>query len=260
MEIIGIVPGRMGSSRYPGKPLAKILGVPMVAHCYARSKMSKLLTDTVVATCDKEIEDYCLARGIEVVMTSDKHERASDRCAEAAEKMEARKGKKYDIVVLIQGDEPMLTPEMIDMSLEPMLNDSSIKVVNLMAPLETREEMEDPNEVKVVVDQDNNALYFSREPIPSDKKSKDKVTGWKQVCIIPFQRDFLVEYGKLKPTPLEIIESVDMNRVLEHGMKVKMVPENVLTYSVDTPEDLADVEEAMKGDSLIGQYAGHYKM
>jgi 3-deoxy-manno-octulosonate cytidylyltransferase (CMP-KDO synthetase) len=174
--------------------------------------------------------------------------------AEAMVKLEAERNEKIDIVVMIQGDEPMVFPDMIDDAIEPMLSDQSIVVTNLMAPLKTREEQEDPNEVKVVVDKDNFAMYFSREPIPSWKKGTEEVPMYKQVCIIPFRRDFLIKFNELPQTPLEIIESVDMLRVLEQGYKVKMVSSQYETYSVDTLEDLKRVESEMINDTLIGMY------
>jgi 3-deoxy-manno-octulosonate cytidylyltransferase (CMP-KDO synthetase) len=209
LKIIGIIPARMGSSRFPGKPLAKIRGISMVEHVLRRSRMSKSLNDVYVATCDLEIKEAVESSEGKVVMTKDTHERASDRVAEAT---------------------------------------------NLMAPLKTREEQEDPNEVKVVVDKDNFAMYFSREPIPSWKKGTEEVPMYKQVCIIPFRRDFLIKFNELPQTPLEIIESVDMLRVLEQGYKVKMVSSQYETYSVDTLEDLKRVESEMINDTLIGMY------
>lgn len=254
MKIIGIIPGRMASSRFPGKPLAKICGIPMIGHVYYRSRMSSLLDEVYVATCDREIYDYIRSIGGKAVMTADTHERASDRCAEAMLKIEAETGSRLDIVVMIQGDEPMLFPEMIAKAVAPLREDPSILVSNLMSDLASQQEHEDPNEVKVVVDQDNFALYFSREPIPSRKKGARKIPMYKQVCVIPFRRDFLLKFNQLSPTPLEIVESVDMLRVLEHGMKVKMVPVPFETYSVDTPEDLEIVDAAMAKDPLIGGY------
>ena len=254
MNIIGIIPARMASSRFPGKPLAKIWGIPMIGHVYHRSKMSDILSDVYIATCDNEIVNYADSIGAPAVMTSASHERASDRAAEAMQKIETETGKKTDIVVMIQGDEPMICPSMIDDAIRPMQNDPEIRVVNLMSRLDTREEHEDPNEVKVVVDQKDFALYFSREPIPSRKKGALQVPMLKQVCIIPFKRDFLLQFNNLIPTPLEIIESVDMLRVLEHGYKVKMVMSDHRTYSVDTPEDLEYVNKCMENDALIGQY------
>ncbi len=256
MNIIGIIPARMASSRFPGKPLAQICNIPMIGHVYYRSKMSKVLNEVYVATCDQEIKDYVTSISGRTVMTMDTHERASDRCAEAMLKIEAETGRKVDIIVMIQGDEPMLYPEMIDMALKPIIEDEGLSVVNLMAHLKTREEHEDPNEVKVVVDLNNFALYFSREPIPSWKKGAKSVPMLKQVCIIPFRRDFLIKFNELEPTPLEVVESVDMMRVLEHGYRVKMVTTEFDTYSVDTLEDLKKVEVLMMTDRLMRDYKG----
>jgi 3-deoxy-manno-octulosonate cytidylyltransferase (CMP-KDO synthetase) len=254
VKTIGVIPARMASSRFPGKPLANICGIPMVGHVYFRSKMAKVLDDVYVATCDEEIKEYIESIGGKAIMTSDKHERASDRTAEALLKIEKETGQRKDIVVMIQGDEPMVVPEMLNLAVQPMLEDESVLVVNLMAPIRTLKEYEDPNEVKVVVDNNNYALYFSREPIPSRKKGAAEIPMLKQVCIIPFRRDFLIEFSWLEPTPLEKIESVDMLRILEHGYKVKMVLTKFETHSVDTPEDLRFVEEQMKNDSLAIKY------
>ena len=254
MNIVAIVPARMGSSRYPGKPLALIHGTPMVGHVAFRTAMSSILTDTYVATCDTIIEDYCKGAGLKCVMTADTHTRCSTRTAEAMLKIEEATGKRIDIVVMVQGDEPMVLPEMIDAAVKPMLEDASINVVNLMADMETVKEFEDPNEVKVVVDRNSDALYFSREPVPSRKKGVEQVPMRKQVCIIPFRRDYLIRFNEMEESPLEIIESVDMMRILEHGDKVRMVPTSARTWSVDTPEDLAHVEKLMTGDPLMKRY------
>ena len=254
MKVIGIIPARMASSRFPGKPLAKICGMPMIGHVLIRSKMSRLLDEVYVATCDKEIYDYVESINGKAIMTSSKHERGTDRVAEALFTIEKQTNEKMDIVINIQGDEPMLTPEMIDEAVRPMIEDKSLVCVNLMAPLRDREEHEDPNEVKVVVDRDNFAMYFSREPIPSRKKGAKNIPMNKQVCIIPFTRDFLIRFTNLEPTTLETVESVDMLRAMEHGFKIKMVPTDVITYSVDTKEDLASVEELMKNDKLVLDY------
>lgn len=254
MNIIGIIPARMASTRFPGKPMAKILGVPMIGHCYLRSKLSLTLKEVYVATCDKEIYDYIERIGGKAVMTADTHERASDRTAEALLKIEDISNEKYDIVVMIQGDEPMLTPEMIDAAVYPLLKDETILVSNLMTDLKSQKEHEDPNEVKVVVDKFNNALYFSREPIPSRKKGIENPRMLKQVCIIPFRRDFLIEYNQMVTTELEKIESVDMMRILENGLKVRMVYFSINTYSVDTKSDLELVELQMKKDKMLEQY------
>lgn len=251
---IGIIPARMGSSRFPGKPLAKILGIPMVGHVYFRSRMSDLLDEVYMATCDKEIFEYAKAIGAKVVMTSDAHERCSDRVAEAAEKIEKETGRKSNVIVMIQGDEPMVTPKMIDDAVKALIGDDSVQIVNLMAQLKTRQEHDDPNEVKVVIDKEGYAMYFSREPIPSWKKSAKDVPMMKQVCVIPFKRDFLKKFNELEPTPLEIVESVDMLRAMEHGYKIKMVPTELETYSVDTVDDLKKVEKIMKECPLAKEY------
>jgi 3-deoxy-manno-octulosonate cytidylyltransferase (CMP-KDO synthetase) len=253
-EIIAIIPARMGSTRFPGKPMAKIHGVPMVGHVYFRTKMCSLLNQTYVATCDREIYDYIESVGGRAIMTANTHERCSDRTAEAMQKVESETGRGVDIVVMVQGDEPMVTPEMIERAITPMLDDDSIQVVNLMAHMKTTEEFDDPNEVKVVVDLQSRALYFSREPIPSRKKGIKDVPMLKQVCIIPFRRDYLLEFNSLPETPLEKIESVDMMRVIEHGEHVHMVESNTETMSVDTPEDLARVVDLMKEDPLLDEY------
>ena len=254
MNILGIIPARMASTRFPNKPMAKIAGIPMIGHCYLRSKMSKLLTDVYVATCDQEICDYIKEIDGDVVMTANTHERATDRAAEALMFIEKERNKKYDLVLMIQGDEPLTTPQMIDSCIEPMLEPTDFKVTNLMAKILTAEDFEDPNNVKVVVDKNNFALYFSREPIPSRKKFKGSINMLMQLGIILFNRDFLLEYNNMKQTILEIIESVDMMRVLENNMKIKMVLTEVVALGVDVPEDLYKAENFMKVDKLLPKY------
>jgi 3-deoxy-manno-octulosonate cytidylyltransferase (CMP-KDO synthetase) len=254
VNTVAIIPARMASTRFPGKPMADIHGIPMIGHVYYRTQMCKTLKQTYVATCDQVIFDYIESIGGKALMTADTHERCTDRTAEAMLKIEALSDKRVDIVVMVQGDEPMVTPEMIKESLTPMFEGNITKVVNLMARIETIEEFEDPNEVKVVIDKNSYSLYFSREPIPSRKKGVLEVPMLKQVCIIPFQRDYLLKFNSLDETPLERIESVDMMRVLEHGGKVRMVMTDTKTLSVDTQADLERVVEMMKNDPLIPKY------
>jgi len=254
MNVIGIIPARLASSRLPNKPMADILGMPMIGHVYLRSKLSTTLDEVYVATCDTAIAEYIESIGGKAIMTADTHERASDRTAEALLKIEETTLQKVDIVVMIQGDEPMVTPEMISASIEPLIEDPTINITNLMASMNSIEEHEDPAEVKVVVDKNNFALYFSREPIPSRKKGATNIPMLKQVCIIPFRRDFLLEYNQMEQTPLEIIESVDMNRLLENDIKIKMVMREEETYSVDTDADLKNVNDRMKNDPLLSKY------
>ena len=255
MNIVGVIPARLSSSRLPNKPLADINGITMVGHVYFRSKLSTTLDEVYVATCDQEIVEYCDSIGAKAIMTADTHERASDRTAEAILKIEEMTGKKIDIVVMIQGDEPMITPEMVDLAVKPVIENPDIHVTNLMGKISSVEEFEDPAEVKVVVDNRDNALYFSREPVPSRKKGVTEVPMYKQVCIIPFRKDFLMKYNQMEQTPLEIIESIDMNRIIENGIPVKMVRTEELTYSVDTQDDLDRVIEKMKNDKLVKEYS-----
>ena len=254
MNIIGIIPARLASTRLPNKPMADILGMPMIGHVYFRSKLSSVLKEVYVATCDQEIVDYIESVGGKAIMTADTHERASDRSAEALLAIEKQTGDKADIIVMIQGDEPMITPEMISAAVQPLIEDATLNITNLMASMQTKEEHEDPSEVKVVVDKNHNALYFSREPIPSRKKGVENVPMFKQVCIIPFRRDFLLKYNSMEQTPLEIIESVDMNRLLENGIRIRMVMREEESYSVDTIADLKNVNAKMKNDPLLTKY------
>lgn len=252
---IAIIPARMASSRFPGKPLADIHGIPMIGHCFFRARMSPVLDAVYIATCDEEIRDYASTIGAPCIMTADTHERASDRIAEAMLKIEDDTGTLHDIVVLIQGDEPMLHPDMIDVAVRGLEDDPSVNVTNGVVAMNTVAEFEDPNEVKVVVDANGYAMYFSREPIPSRSKWDGDVPMLKQVCIIPFRRDYLLEYNETPQTPMEKIESVDMLRIIETGGKVRMVETHHETLSVDTPEDLERVKGMMENDPLMARYA-----
>ena len=254
MKAIAIIPARMGSSRFPGKPLAKICGIPMVGHCYYRTSMCKDLIETYVATCDKEIFDYIQSIGGKAVMTSDSHERASDRTAEAMLIIEDQIHESIDVVVMVQGDEPLVTPRMISQSLKPF-SDPTVKVVNLMANIELMEHFEDPNEIKVVVNEQSDAIYFSRSPIPSRTRGIKEAPMYKQVCIIPYRRDYLIEFNSLEETLLEKCESIDMLRVIENGEKVRMSLTSEASYSVDTKARLKFVQSIMENDSLLHYYA-----
>ncbi|MBW1980796.1 MAG: 3-deoxy-manno-octulosonate cytidylyltransferase [Deltaproteobacteria bacterium] len=250
MKIIAIIPARMGSSRFPGKPLAPILGLPMIEHVYRRTAMCDILDEVLVATCDQEIMAAVEAFGGKAVMTSASHQRASDRVAEAASKLSA------DIVVMVQGDEPMTYPEMIATSTAPLRSgDRRIACVNLAGRIQTEEEFVDPNTIKVVMDLEGFAVYMSREPIPSRHLQPfAQLPVYRQVCIIPFTTESLQEFSRLPPTPLEVAESIDMLRFIEHGRKVKMVETTYATHPVDTPEDLHLVEALLQEDPLTKKY------
>ncbi len=252
LKIVAIIPARMGSSRFPGKPLANILGLPMIEHVRRRVEMCEILDSTYVATCDDEIVETVENYGGKAIMTSSSHQRASERVAEASLNIEA------DIFVLVQGDEPMILPEMIYRAVKPMIKDHSIGCVNLTRSIDTNESWHDPNTIKVVTGIDGNALYFSREPIPTNRiLGIDNIPKYKQVCIIPFRKDALLKYASLKPSPLEESESVDMMRFLENGYPVRMVETEFDTYSVDTPEDLEKIEQIMRGDQFTKNYLIH---
>lgn len=257
MNIVAIIPARMGSSRYPGKPLAPIKDIPMIGHVYLRTAMAETLSDCWVATCDEEIKEYVESIGGKAVMTADTHERCSDRCAEAMLKIEEQTGETIDMVVMVQGDEPLVTPAMIDTASQALQGDkeNGTGVACLMGAIETKENFEDPNEIKVVTDLQDRAIYMSREPIPTTKRDKPEGPWLKQVCVIPFTRDYLLTFNSLEPTPLEIAESVDLNRCLEHGHNVKMAFTNDLAVSVDTPEDREYAEKMMEQDTLFPSYA-----
>ncbi len=250
MKIVAVIPARMGSSRFPGKPLASILGRPMIEHVYRRTAMCTALDEVFVATCDQEIMDPVNTFGGRAIMTSSSHQRASDRVAEAAASFSA------DIIVMIQGDEPMTYPQMIEASLAPFRNgDNQVACVNLTARIQTEEEFADPNTIKVVMDADGFAVYMSREPIPTRHLQPfELLTAFKQVCIIPFTAASLQEFIQLPPTPLEVAESIDMLRFIEHGHKVKMVQTEYASHAVDTPDDLKRVEKLLEKDPLTKEY------
>jgi 3-deoxy-manno-octulosonate cytidylyltransferase (CMP-KDO synthetase) len=249
MYTVAIIPARMGSSRFPGKPMAPILGKPMIGHVHDRVGLADSIDLVAVATCDVEIAEYVESIGGYAVMTSDAHERASDRAAEAVDIIERERGVTIECVVMVQGDEPLVHPEMISEATLPMREDDGVQVVNLIGKITDPSDFESRNCIKVVCDVDGNAIYFSREPIPTGAWKPGHPTG-KQVCIIPFRRDFLRTYCSLKPTPLEVAESVDMLRVLEYGHKVLMVPTAHLSVAVDSPSDIAIAERALLADDL----------
>ena len=242
MNKIIIIPARMGSSRFPGKPLKRIKGISMIERVYKNSSVSELVTTTYVATCDKEIYQHVKKFGGNVVMTSKKHKRASDRCAEALLKIEKNLKKKFDIILMIQGDEPMVNKNMIKQVLSPFAKDKNVKVVNLIYKFASIKEAKNPNTIKVVKDNKNNAIYFTRSLIPYNT-IKNRNQFFKQVCLIPFKRNFLLKYIKMKPTILEIKESIDMLRILEHGYDVKLVETKHFTHAVDNLKDLKVVEK-----------------
>ncbi len=248
-KIIAIIPARLAATRFPNKPLAPILGLPMIEHVRRRANLCQSLDQVMVATCDEEIKKMVENFGGKVIMTSDKHERCSDRIAEAALEI------KSDIVINIQGDEPLIHPNMLEILIKPFIQDDALLCTNLMCPITDENEFKSPHSVKVVIDSSDNLLYASREPIPSSLKATSRnYSKWKQLGIIAFRSSFLQTFTNLKPTPLEEIESVDMLRALEHGYKVKMIPTYERLIGVDVPDQIQEVENILKNDLLIQQY------
>ena len=256
MNILGVIPARMAATRFPGKPMVTILGIPMIEHCYLRSKMCDILDETIVATCDNSIFEYIYSIGGKAVKTSDKHERATERTAEALIEIEkANPGIKFDLIIMIQGDEPLINPEMIKQVATPLL-EGKRQVSNLMVSLKSFDEINNPNNVKVVNNVEGNALYMSREPIPSSEKFNGKINYYRQLGLIGFTRQALLRFVELAPSELEIIESVDMNRFLENGISIYMVETTFEVDAIDIPEDLDRVELKMKHDKVFQKYKG----
>ena len=249
LNVVGIIPARMGSTRFPGKPLAKISGLPMIEHVRRRASLCRDLSGVIVATCDKEIEAAVKGYGGDVIMTADIYERCTDRIAEAAARLEA------DIIVNIQGDEPLVTPKIITEVVKPMIENRKEMCVNLICRIDSDEEFSSPNAVKVVVDLKGYAAYFSREPIPSPKMAKGRpFDRYKQLGIMAFTKRALALFTSLEQTPLEKVESVDMLRFIENGYPIKTVIIKESIYGVDTPEDLARAQALMKSDDLAKEY------
>lgn len=253
MKVIGIIPARLGATRFPGKPLATMLGMPMVGHCYHRTRLAPGLDAAYVATCDESIAEYVRSIGGKAVMTATTHNRATTRTAEALEIIERETGERIDVVVMVQGDEPLISPGTIGETLKHF-EDPTVEIVNVISKLRTLEAFVDKNNVKVVVDQNSDALYFSREPIPSPWKGWEHLPRYMQTGIIAFRRDVLLRFNAMQETPLEQYESVDMNRVLETGGRIRMVPTEAFTIGVDTPAELAEAEKHLRNDPSLPRY------
>lgn len=255
-KIIAIIPARMKSSRFSGKPMAKIHGIPMIGHCLYRSNMCKRLNALCVATPDEVVFDYVKSIGGNPIMTSHKHKMCNDRVLEALLKVEKEKGIRYDIVICIQGDQPMVFPQQIDDVVQPLIEDKSIQCSTMMDRITRTEDHDNPNKIKIVVDLNNYILYMSREPIPSRKKCDDvnSIPMYRHVALTAFQRDFFEKMNSIKMTPLETVESIDDIRYLEHGYKLKAVFTDLVTDTVDTLEDLEYVSKLMENDELMKIY------
>jgi len=261
-KISAVIPARYGSTRFEGKPLADILGKPMVQYVYEGVRQSKLIDEVIVATDDQRILEAVKAFGGKAIMTSPTHFTGTDRVAEVARKL------KTEIIVNVQGDEPLIKGILIDKAIRPLLTDDNLQMSTLMTRIEEVRDWLNPHIVKVVVDQKNFALYFSRSPIPfprelqigrlesnpfgTNRPLPKKV--FKHIGVYVLRRQFLLHFTKMKPTPLEKLEKLEQLRALENGYRIKVTPVNYEPLPVDTPEDLqkviACVSHLNKNDGL----------
>lgn len=249
MKISAVIPARHGSTRFEGKPLADILGKPMIQYVYERVHQSKLIDEVIVATDDQRISEAVKSFGGKAIMTSTTHSTGTDRVAEVAKKL------KSEIIVNVQGDEPLIKGNIIDKAIHPLLTDESLQMATLMTRIDEVRDWLNPHIVKVVVDQKNFALYFSRSPIPFPRdlnigrlESHPFGTNrplpkriFKHIGVYVFRRKFLLHFSKMKPTPLEKLEKLEQLRALENGYPVKITLVDYEPICVDTPEDLQKV-------------------
>jgi len=247
MDVIVIIPARYASTRLEGKPLLDIAGKPMILRVYERAGKAKLVKDVIVATDDKRIFDAVKGFKGKVIMTSASHKSGTDRLAEAAANL------KCDMVVNVQGDEPLIEPKMIDDAVKPLVDDSEVYMATLKTKILDAEELNNPNVVKVVTDKNGFALYFSRYPIPYvreqenppipplEKGGKGGLGHYKHIGLYAYRKDFLLKFAHMKPTPLEQAEKLEQLRALENGYKIKVVETKYNSIGVDTQEDLEKV-------------------
>jgi 3-deoxy-manno-octulosonate cytidylyltransferase (CMP-KDO synthetase) len=248
-KISAVIPARYGSTRFEGKPLAEILGKPMIQYVYEGVRQSKWIDEVIVATDDQRIIEAVESFGGKAVMTSPTHSTGTDRVAEVARKL------KSEIIVNVQGDEPLIKGDIIDEAICPLLTDDSLQMSTLMTRIEEVRDWLNPHIVKVVVDQKNFALYFSRSPIPFPRdlqigRLESNPFGttrplpkrvFKHIGVYVFRRKFLLHFAKMKATPLEKLEKLEQLRALESGYRIKVNSVNYEPLSVDTPEDLEKV-------------------
>lgn len=240
MRILGIIPARFGSSRFPGKPLIDLKGKTMIQRVVEGVAKSTLLTDFVVATDDARIYDHVASLGVKVMMTAATHETGTDRCAEVATK----EANKFDVIINIQGDEPLVDARQLDQLLAAF-TDPNVQIATLASRAISMEEILNPNRIKVVVDKNNNALYFSRSPLPNFTNSKgDPQVNYpflRHIGLYAYRSEILLEISKLAPTALEKIESLEQLRWLFNGYAIKVIETTIETPNIDTPEDVATV-------------------
>ena len=243
-KVIGMVPARLQSSRLPEKALIDIAGMPMVIHTCKRAQLAKSLDEIYLATDSGVIKQAGESYGVKVIMTGAHHQTGSDRLAEACQCIDC------DIVVNIQGDEPLVNPDHIDAIVEPLLRDPSLQIAVGVTPYKKKNSASD---IKAVLDLEGNVMYCSRTDLPSDARTPVKEL-LKMVFIVPFRKGFLLQYTSWDPTPLEQVEYNEYLRVLERGVKIRAVKVDDAKISVDTPEDLGEVRQLMLADLLRHKY------
>ena len=236
MKSICVIPARYSSTRLPGKPLKEICGVPMICRVWQRASLAKSVADVIVATDDERIFNAVEKFSGRAIMTRADHKTGTDRLAEVAEKF-----PDVDIIVNVQGDEPLIEPALID-ELVAEFVDENLQMATVATEMTDEAEFKNPNNVKVVIDRNNDALYFSRALIPYPRNAgKSKI--FKHIGIYAYRRKFLLDYAKMEPTPLEQSESLEQLRALENGFKIRVIKSSYRFIGVDTEEDLKLVNE-----------------
>ena len=248
MSVIAIIPARMASSRLPGKPLKKIHGLSMIEHIRRRVSLCTSIDKVIVATCDNIIYDEVMNNGGNVVMTSEKHDNCIDRVAEASSKFNA------EIILNVQGDMPLVDPNSLVLMIKPLLKNKKIYFTDMIKPINDNDK-DNPNIVKVVTDLTGNAIYYSREAIPYEKKITKKFQKYfMQVGITAFRKKYLLFFSKLNKTPLEKQESIDMLRLLENNYKIKTIISSSEAIGVDTYDDLEKAKKLMLNNKYYLKY------
>lgn len=249
MQVVAIIPARYQSNRFEGKPLALINGKPMIQHVVERAQAVEMLSRVVVATDDQRIVDCVESFEGEYVLTRDDHVSGSDRLAEAAELLDI---SEHDVVVNIQGDQPLFDAEIVEQVAGPLLADPSLPMSTLIYKIIRPEEINDPNHVKTVFDHENNALYFSRAPVPFQRNPEDKVapTYYKHLGFYAYRKGFLLTFVALPEGEWERFEKLEQLRALEYGYKIRVTLTTHDSIEVDTPEDLKRVEEFIMQNNL----------
>jgi len=243
MGTLAVIPARFGSTRFPGKPLAVLNGKPVIQHVVEQAAKATRIDDVVVATDDQRIIEAVTAAGGTAIMTSAAARSGTERVAEVARQRSAQ------VLINVQGDEPLVHPDMIDQLVEFLQQHQAVPMASIMKRLEDDAERANPNVVKVVVDRDGYALYFSRAPIPHPRSGQEGAVVWKHLGLYGYQRNFLLQFPSLEPTPLEQAEQLEQLRALEHGYRIKLLETAHDSIGVDTPEDLARVEAVLAKSS-----------